>query len=84
MVSDVCAALAIIEEDGPTQGLHVNIAKSLLHIPVGDLDQSELLISRILERVSEASEHLAYVLMDLATAAERHDCVSIEDVDVPL
>ena len=32
--SDLCAALAIIEEDGPARGLHR--AKSLLHIPVGD------------------------------------------------
>ena len=28
--------MAIIEEDGPAQGLQLNIAKSLLHIPVGD------------------------------------------------
>ena len=34
--SDLCAALAIIEEDGPARGLHLNRAKSLLHIPVSD------------------------------------------------
>ena len=34
--SDLCAALAIIEEDGPARGLHLNRAKSLLHIPVDD------------------------------------------------
>ena len=65
----------------------LNIRWASLHATatyVCSLDQWELLIARILERVSEAFEHLAYVLMDLATAAERHDCCSIEDVDVPL
>ena len=31
--NDLCAALRIIEEDGPARGLHLNRAKSLLHIP---------------------------------------------------
>ena len=31
--NDLCAALQIIEEDGPARGLHLNRAKSLLHIP---------------------------------------------------
>ena len=35
-------------------------------------------------RVPEASQHLAPALLDLATAADRHDWRSIEDVDVPL
>ena len=34
--NDLRAALAIIEEDGPARGLHLNRAKSLLHIPVDD------------------------------------------------
>ena len=34
--SDLCAALAIIEEDGPARGQHLNRAESLLHIPVDD------------------------------------------------
>ena len=31
--TDLHAALTIIEEDGPTRGLHLNRSKSLLHIP---------------------------------------------------
>ena len=34
--SDLCATLAIIEENGSARGLHLNRVKSLLHIPVGD------------------------------------------------
>ena len=34
--SDLCSALAIIEEDGPARGLHLNRAKSLLYIPADD------------------------------------------------
>ena len=30
---DLCAALAIVEEDGPARGLHLNRGKSLLYIP---------------------------------------------------
>ena len=33
--TDLHAALTIIEEDGPTRGLHLNRSKSLLHIPTG-------------------------------------------------
>ena len=35
-VSDLCAALAIIEEIEPARCLHLNSDKSLLHIPEGD------------------------------------------------
>ena len=31
---DLCAALAIIEADGPSRGLYSNRSKSLLHIPL--------------------------------------------------
>lgn len=34
---DLCAALKIIELDGPARGLHLNRAKSLLHIPEDSL-----------------------------------------------
>ena len=34
---DLCSALAIIEEDGPARGFHLNRVKSLLHIPEGSL-----------------------------------------------
>ena len=34
---DLCSALAIIDEDGPTRGFHLNRVKSLLHIPEGSL-----------------------------------------------
>ena len=47
------------------------------------LYQSKLL-ARILGRVPEASKHLAPAFLDLATAADKHDWRSIEDVDVPL
>ena len=33
--TDLHAALTIIEEDGPTRGLHLNRSKSLLYIPTG-------------------------------------------------
>ena len=64
----------------------LNIRRASLHAPaayISSLDQSKLLVARILGRVPEASQHLAPALLDLATA-DRHDWCSIEDVDVPL
>ena len=65
----------------------LNIRRASLHAPaayISSLDQSKLLVAGILGRVPEASQHLAPALLDLATAADRHDWRSIEDVDVPL
>ena len=65
----------------------LNIRRASLHAPaayMNSLDQSKLLVARILGRVPEASQHLAPALLDLATAADRYDWRSIEDVDVPL
>ena len=65
----------------------LNIRRASLHAPaayISSLDQSKLLVARILGRVPEASSHQAPALLDLASAADRHDCRSIEDVDVPL
>ena len=65
----------------------LNIRRASLHAPaayISSLDQLKLLVARILVRVWEASKHLAPALLDLATAADRHDWRSIEDVDVPL
>ena len=65
----------------------LNIRRASLHAPaayISSLDQSKLLVARILGRVPEASSHQAPALLDLASAADRHDWRFIEDVDVPL
>ena len=37
LARDLCSTLAIIKEDGPARGFHLNRVKSLLHIPEGSL-----------------------------------------------
>ena len=44
---DLCAALKIIEEDGPQMGLHLNRSKSLLYIPPDGEDSLNILPEEI-------------------------------------
>ncbi len=80
-------------EEGVSTELHgeggggLNLRSAALHAPaafISSLDQSRLLIARIIGRPPAASPHLAVAVAYLARAADAPDWHSVEDIDVPL
>ena len=65
----------------------LNLRSATLHAPaafISSLDQSKLLVARILGHPTTPSVHLTKVLPDLADAAGMADWVSMDEIDVPL
>ena len=65
----------------------LNMRSAVLHAPsafISSLEQSQSLMTEILDHQPSPSRHLAEVVPDLAQAAESPDWVTLGDIDVPL